>query len=60
MGSSRYKADIDKALDTAKLMIVVLTKVEYAFSQWVQYEWDSFYNDYLSGVRKEVTIADIK
>ena len=60
MGSSRYKADIDKALDTAKLMIVVLTKVEYAFSQWVKYEWDSFYNDYLSGVRKEVTIADIR
>lgn len=56
MGSSRYKADIDKALDTAKVMIVVLTKVEYANSQWVQYEWDSFYNDYLSGVRKEANL----
>ncbi len=56
LGSSRYKADIDAALDTAKAMIVVLSKVEYATSQWVQYEWDSFYNDYLSGVRKEANL----
>lgn len=56
LGSSRYKADIDAALDTAKVMIVVLTKAEYASSQWVQYEWDSFYNDYLSGVRKEANL----
>lgn len=50
-GSSRYKADIDDALDSASVMIVVLTKHEYATSHWVQYEWDSFYNDYLSGVK---------
>lgn len=56
LGSSRYKADIDAALDTAKVMIVVLSKNEYASSQWVQYEWDSFYNDYLSGVRKEANL----
>ena len=56
LGSSRYKADIDSALDTAKVMIVVLSKAEYASSQWVQYEWDSFYNDYLSGVRKEANL----
>lgn len=56
LGSSRYKADIDSALDTAKVMIVVLSSVEYALSQWVQYEWDSFYNDYLSGVRKEANL----
>jgi len=37
-------------------MIVVLSKVEYALSHWVQYEWDSFYNDYLSGVRKEANL----
>lgn len=51
IGSSRYKMDIDDALDTAKAMVVVLSCPEYALSQWVQYEWDSFYNDYLSGVR---------
>ena len=56
IGSSRYKSDIDAALDTAKVMIVVLSKVEYASSQWVQYEWDSFYNDYLSGVRSEANL----
>lgn len=56
LGSSRYKADIDAALDTAKVMIVVLSKVEYASSHWVQYEWDSFYNDYLSGVRKDANL----
>ncbi len=56
LGSSRYKSDIDAALDTAKVMIVVLSKLEYATSQWVQYEWDSFYNDYLSGVRKEANL----
>ena len=53
IGSSQYKNDIDAALDTAKAMIVVLTKAEYATAQWVQYEWDSFYNDYLSGVRPD-------
>ena len=37
-------------------MIVVLSKSEYASSHWVQYEWDSFYNDYLSEVRKEANL----
>lgn len=32
LGSSRYKADIDAALDTAKVLIVVLSKAEYALS----------------------------
>ena len=56
IGSSRYKADIDAALDTAKAMIVVLSSAEYASSHWVQYEWDSFYNDYLSGVRTDANL----
>jgi len=32
IGSSRYKADIDAALDTAKAMIVVLSDAGYASS----------------------------
>ena len=56
LGSSRYKNDIDEALDSAKVMIVVLSCPEYAVSHWVQYEWDSFYNDYLSGVRSEANL----
>lgn len=53
IGSSQYKNDIDDALDTARVLVVVLTKAEYATTQWVQYEWNSFYNDYLSGVRPD-------
>ncbi len=56
IGSSQYKNDIDTALDSAKIMVVVLTKVEYASTQWVQYEWNSFYNDYLSGVRPDANL----
>ncbi len=53
LGSSLYKQDIDKALDTSKIMIVVLSKAEYASSKWIQYEWDSFYNDYLSKIKED-------
>ena len=56
IGSCRYKADIDEALDSARVMVVVLTKAEYAVSQWVNYEWDSFYNDFLSGVKKNAKL----
>lgn len=56
IGSSQFKNDIDAALDTAKIMLVILTKAEYASTQWVQYEWDSFYNDYLSGVRPDANL----
>ena len=56
IGSSQYKIDIDAAMDTARIMIVVLTEAEYATSHWVQYEWNSFYNDYLSGVRKDANL----
>ena len=56
IGSSRYKADIDEALDSSKSMIVVLSQADYANTQWVKYEWDSFYNDFLSGMRKEANL----
>lgn len=56
IGSSRYKSDIDKALDSAEIMVVVLTDPIYATSHWVQYEWDSFFNDYLSGVKNKAAL----
>lgn len=31
LGIPRYKMDIDAALDTAKIMVVVLTQAEYGF-----------------------------
>lgn len=52
IGNANYKQEIDNALDSAKIMIVVLTKAEYASSRWVKYEWDSYYGDYLSGQRE--------
>ena len=56
IGSSRYKADIDNALDTAEIMVVVLTDPNYASAHWVKYEWDSFYNEYLSGVKDKAAL----
>ena len=56
IGKSQYKNEIDKALDQARVMIVVLTNPEYAESQWVKYEWDSFYNDYLSGIKTNANL----
>lgn len=51
--------DVDSTLDTAKIMVIVLAKTEHASSYWVQYEWDSFYNDYLSGVRSEANLFSL-
>jgi len=47
-GKSDYKRLIDKHLDEASLLIVVSTAPEHCDSNWVRYEWDSFYNDILS------------
>lgn len=53
IGNAKYKQEIDDALDSCKILIVVLTKAEHAQSKWVRYEWDSYYNDYLSGIREK-------
>lgn len=52
-GSSRYQSDIEDAPDQAKIMVVVLTKAEYAMSRWVKYEWDGFFGDILSNVKPD-------
>lgn len=59
LGSSQYKKTIDEALDRAKAMVVVASKSEYAESNWVRYEWDTFYNDYLSGHRQNANIFTV-
>ncbi len=53
VGSARFKQEIDNALDSTKILIVVLANAEYASSKWVRYEWDSYYGDYLSGAREK-------
>jgi len=51
LGESEYKTAIDKALDVAEMMIVVGTSRENLESRWVRYEWDSFINDIISGIK---------
>ena len=49
LGESHYKMAIDKALDEAIVLVAVGTSAENLNSNWVNYEWDSFYGDILSG-----------
>lgn len=47
LGADRYKEMIDRALDDCIILIVVGTSLENIQSNWVKYEWDSFFNDIL-------------
>lgn len=51
MGVAAYKQAIDDALDQADVVIAVGTSREHLMSEWVRYEWDSFTNDILSGLK---------
>ncbi len=51
LGESVYKRSIDKALDTAKILIVIGTDLAYITSRWIRYEWESFHTDVLDGVK---------
>ena len=53
LGIDAYKKAIDDALDAAPVLIAVGTSAENLESQWVRYEWDSFFNDILGGVKPE-------
>lgn len=53
LGIAAYKKAIDDALDAARILIAVGTSGDKLDSQWVRYEWDSFFNDILSGVKPE-------
>lgn len=53
LGISAYKEAIDNALDSAKILVTVGSSRKYLESRWVKYEWDSFFNDILSGVKPE-------
>lgn len=52
MGKTEYKEVIDNVLDHVPILIVVATSTKNIESKWVKYEWNSFYNDILSGVKK--------
>jgi hypothetical protein len=49
LGVAAYKKAIDDALDSAQVLVAIGTSVEALESQWVRYEWESFFNDILSG-----------
>lgn len=51
LGVSAYKKAIDDALDSAQILVAVGTSASNLDSQWVRYEWDSFFNDILSGAK---------
>lgn len=52
-GVSAYKQVIDDSLDSARTLIAVGTSRAHLESRWVRYEWDSFFNDILSGVKPD-------
>lgn len=51
-GNSSYKKVIDNALEEATILIVIGTKKEYLTSEWVSYEWNSFYQEVIGGFKK--------
>lgn len=59
MGTAEYKATIDDALDHADVLVAVGTSPENLLSRWVRYEWDSFFNDIISGVKPEAKVFSL-
>ena len=59
LGESHYKMAIDEALDEAIVLIAIGTSKENLNSNWVNYEWDSFYGDILSGRKNGQVISYI-
>lgn len=57
LGSAAYKSSIEKAIDQAKVMVVIGTCIEYLDTEWVTYERESFHNDILSGIKKNACIV---
>lgn len=56
LGAAAYKSSIEKAMDTAKIMIVIGSDPAFLDTEWVTYERDSFHNDILSGLKKDACI----
>ena len=51
LGIAAYKRAIDDALDSAQVLVTVGTSQKNLDSEWVRYEWDSYYSDILSGLK---------
>ena len=57
LGQSVYKKSIDEALDTTKVLVIVASCTDFLNSEWVKYEWESFHQDILSGMKKTAQIV---
>ncbi len=56
LGRAVYKRSIDEALESTKVLVVVATREDFLTSEWVKYEWESFHQDILSGMKKHCQI----
>ena len=56
LGQAIYKKSIDEALESTKVLVVIATDIRYLESEWVKYEWESFHQDILSGMKKHAQI----
>lgn len=56
-GASDYTKEIDMALDQARMLIVVSTKLDYISTRWVEYEWKTFNADILSNVKTDAQLV---
>ena len=63
LGTSRFLLEIDNALASAKIMIVVLTNPEYASADWVLHEWTTFctgkLNNPLYTLTEKLNVCDL-
>lgn len=57
LGQSVYKKSIDEALETTKVLVIVSSSTEFLNSEWVKYEWESFHQDILSGMKPHAQIV---
>lgn len=52
LGEPEFKDAIDNALDDAYILVAIGSSVDNLMSNWVKYEWDSFYKDILNRKRE--------
>lgn len=56
ISQSDYRSMINRALDEAKVLVVVGTSTDNINSKWVSYEWSSFVNDIQSDIKTNANI----
>lgn len=56
-GEAAYKDAIDVALDECRIVIVIGSKKEYLEAPWIKYEWSTFQQDLLAGIKEGAIIT---